>query len=286
MQGKFSTGANLKKWTTLSSNDETTRWQTLSRAARENGADNEFVPWGGGGVEGLQNLSALEDFAHVRVSSSQALKMMKHLSLQSSWTTLLGMFDGMSRVDGRWWPLCGLYESFDQIIIQLGQGLDIGAGAMIAGAGGAARIAIAALAKRGFKNFLVTNFDRAEAENLMREVRAHFFGLTFKWVPMEGIVLLPAENSVLCNCTPSVEDNALLVELSYLNFLKRPGLLFDLGLGSKPSLLSQEASAAGVSVISGVELAARTDVLWAKWAFQVDLDPVEYRTRLQAALHP
>lgn len=272
------------KWTTISSTNEDPRWHALSSALNETGTPNEFHS----STEDadLTNLSPLEAFDHVRVSASKAPQLMKILKIQSSWIRLLGVFDGMTRKDGEWWPRCALYESFGEVIIELGQDLDVAASMMIAGAGGTARIAIAAFFKGGFKNFLLTNFDKDEAEQLIQDVRGRFFGMNIQWVPMEGIVLLPGESSVLCNCTPSVEENALLVELSYLNFLKRPGFLFDLARGSKPSLLVHEAQDAGVSVMSGVELAARTDVIWAKWAFDASLDYDSYCERLRAALKP
>ena len=88
---------------------------------------------------------------------------------------------------------------------------------------------------------------------------------------------------MIVNCTPSVEENSLLAELSYLNFLKRPGFLFDLSRGNKPSLLVHEATDAGVRNVSGIEIAARTDVLWAKWGFQTDIDLAVYRDKLAEA---
>jgi len=69
-----------------------------------------------------------------------------------------------------------------------------------------------------------------------------------------------------------------------MNFLKRPGHLFDLNLGDRSSTLIQEAIDAGVNVISGVEIAARCDCLWAKSAFQTDLALEEYRTLLAKSL--
>jgi hypothetical protein len=273
----------MKKWTALSSNNEDTRWQAMSQALTEAGVANTYIPWTGN-VSEMQDLSTLAQFDHVRISSRIAPQVLKHVKVQSSWTTLLGVVDGMNNTNLGWWPLCALYESFGQLLIELGQDLDKRGNVLVAGAGGAARIAIAAFFKSGFQNFIVTNFVEEEALQLVREVKARFFGLTVQWVPMERIVLLPGESSVICNCTPSVEENALLTELSYLNFLKRPGFLFDLSRSFKPSILMQEAQDANVRAISGVEIAARTDVLWAKWGFQANLDLNSYRDRLQATL--
>lgn len=272
----------MKKWTSLSPANEDFRWQTLSAQLTKAGVANEYVPWNGPAGP-LEDLSLLEPFHHVRISSWYGPQILKHLKVQSSWTTLLGVIDGMVKTEHGWWPLCALYESFGAILFDLGQGLDMRGNVFIAGAGGTARIAIAAFFKAGFRNFLVTNFDAAAAQESVREVQSKFFGLQITWVPMEKIVLLPGESTVLCNCTPSVEDNLLLTELSYLNFLKRPGFLFDISRSRKASVLVQEANDAGVNVVSGFDIAARADVLWAKWAFQADLPLKEYRDAMETA---
>jgi hypothetical protein len=272
----------MKKWTAISTVNEDSRWKALSEAITMAGCENEYLPWTGE-TENFSELSTLETFDHVRISSRLAPEILKQVKVQSSWTTLLGVVDGMNRTEHGWWPLCALYESYGKLLIELGQDIDMRGSAFVAGAGGMARIAIAAFFKAGFQNFLVTNFAEEEAQKMIKEVKSKFFGLNIQWVPMEKIVLLPGESALLVNCTPSVEENALLTELSYLNFLKRPGMLFDVSRSAKPSVLVQEAQDAGVRVISGVELASRADVFWAKWGFKVDIDLDRYKEKLIAS---
>lgn len=275
----------MKQWTSLSPLSEDKRWQNLSQHLTQKGVANEYVPWQGA-LEPFSDLKSLEQFHHVRMHSRVGFEVLKHVKVQSSWTTLLGVIDGMVKSQGAWWPLCAMYESYGQMLIDIGADVDKRGSVLVAGAGGAARITIAAFFKAGFRNFLVTNFQAEEAEAMIKDMRTKFFGLDIKWVPMEKIVLLPGESSVLVNCTPSVEENALLVELSYLNFLKRPGFLFDITRSPKPSVLVQEAIDAGINVLTGVDLAARSDVHWAKWAFQTELSFAEYRKSFELDLSP
>ena len=274
----------MKKWTSLSSTPEDARWKLLSEVLREKGAQNEYSPFPGDPTAKIESMDVFAGYVHIRLSSRIAPLLMKHLKVQSSWTTLLGVVDGMNQTPHGWWPFCALYESFGQIIIQLGQDLDVRGSVLVAGSGGAARTAIAAFFKAGFVKFLITNFEENEAQQLIRELKSRFFGASFQWVPTERIVLLPGESSVIVNSTPSVEENALLRELSYLNFLKRPGVLFDLSRSPTANLLAAEAKDIGVRTISGFEIAARMDALWAKWGFQVDIDRETYQERLRAAL--
>lgn len=273
----------MKRWTSIATANEDVRWNLLSERLKKMGVANEYIPWTGD-TETFNDISSLENFDHVRLSTRIGPRVVQTLKVQSSWITLLGVTDGIQRTEHGWWPLCALYESFGQILIRIGQDLDQRGNVFIAGAGGAARTAIIAFFKAGFRNFLMTNFREEEAMEMMEDVRRKFFGLTIQWVPMDQIVLLPGETSVLVNCTPSIEENPLLVELSYLNFLKRPGFLFDMSRAKQSSILVSEAEDAGVNVINGMEIGARADVLWAKWAFQADIEIQEYLKEFEAAL--
>lgn len=268
----------MKKWTVLGSRS-VERWQLLSEAITAAGGQNHFEPWTQS-MDDFNGLVALKPYDHVRISSRVAAQVMKYVPVQSTWTTLLGVIDGMNQTPHGWWPLCALYESFGHVLVEIGQELDKRGNVLVAGAGSAARIAIAAFFKSGFSSFLVTNTDEAEGLNLVREIKARFFGMTVEWVPMDRIVLLPGESSVICNCTPNSKDNFLLKELSYMNFLRRPGFLFDLELNAEPGVFMQEARDAGVRSISGLELAARTDALWAQWGFQTAINTASYQERL------
>jgi hypothetical protein len=266
----------MKRWTALSDDDENLRWQALSAELRAKGCENEFVPWEGE----FTQLTALDQFDHVRLGRLAAQSVLQHIRVQSSWTTLLGVVDGMNRTPHGWWPLCALFESLYQLLNELGPAMDSRGNVLIAGSGAAARIAIAALFKAGFRDFLVTNWKEDEGQQFIKDIRAKFFGLDIKWVPVHEIVLLPGESSAIINCTPSTADNSLLTELSYLNFLRRSGCLFDLSRGSKPSAIMQEALDAGIRTVSGLDIAARTDVLWASWGFQTEISLDEHRQRM------
>ncbi len=271
----------MKKWTALSTGNEDKRWQALSAALTKAGAANEFVPWEGP-VE-FTDLPRFENLHHVRLSTRLSPQFLKHMKIQSSWTTLLGVIDGMVMKSGAWWPRCALYESYGQLILSLGADLDTRGSVLVAGSGTAARAAIAAFFKSGFRQFVMTGVNEEETIEAAQEIRTKFFGLNLVCVPLDKIVLLPGESSVLANCTPATGENKLMLELSYLNFLKRPGVLFDLNLSTTPSHLVQEALDADVKVIHGFEVASRSDVLWAKWAFNVELSQADYRQTLEQA---
>jgi hypothetical protein len=273
----------MKRWTAISaSTNADKRWPLLSEALRTSGAANEFVSWTGA-VEGWHDRSGLDGFDHIRLDPDLNSDVPRGLKIHSSWITLLGVIDGMIKREGMWWPLCALYESFSQILIGLGHDMDMRGNVLVAGRGGTAKVAIASFFKLGFTRFLLADASEQGAEKIRREVQKSFLGSHVDWVPRDGIVLLPAETSVLVNCA-GPEQSDLLTELSYLNFLRRSGFLFDIGLSSKPGLLAQEAHDAGVRVVSGVEFAVRADAFWAQWAFNVQIDVEQYREQLLSVL--
>lgn len=265
----------MKRWTAISPTVEDERYKLLAEYLRKKGVENEYVSWTGS-TETVDNLDAFNEFYHVRLSSQIGVQALGAMKVQSSWATLLGVVDGMVQTRNGWWPLCSLHECFSQLIIQFGAGMDAHSGVFIVGAGGAARIAVAAFFKGGFNHFLLTNHKVEAGHATIEDIKRKFFGLKIDWVPKERIVLLPGENSVLVNSTPTTADNVLITELSYLNFLKRPGFLFDLNRTAKNSQLVQEAIETQVTVVGGVDIASRCDVIWAKWAFGVDLDLGSY----------
>ena len=261
----------MKRWTTIATIDETERWTRLSARIAAAGVANEFVPWTGPTTD-FSDLTTLNDFAHVRISSRLGPGIAARLKVQSTWTTLLGVVDGMTRTDHGWWPMCALHEAFGQLLIKLGRELDPRGAVLVAGAGGAARTAISAFFKAGFNQFLVSNLDEAEGLAMIADVKRRLFGLSLEWTPTDRIVMLGGDCSVVVNATADVTENKLLTELSYLNFLKRTGYVFDLGRTRQANALVDEAREAKVGLVTGVEVAARADLLWAKWVFGVDLD--------------
>lgn len=271
----------MKRWTAIAANEDK-HWSLLSEQLTRHGIANEFVPWTGP-VDGWHQSPELAAFDHVRLGLDLNSDFLHTLKVQSSWITLLGVIDGMVKRDGVWWPLCALYESFGQILVALGTDMDMRGNVLVAGRGGIAKVAIAAFFKAGFSRFLLADPSEEEAQKTRNEVQRGFFGVQIHWVPREGVVLLPSETAVLVNCT-GPDQSDLLTELSYLNFLRRPGFLFDTGLSDKLNLLTQEASDAGVMIIPGVDIAVRTDVLWAKWAFNVQIDADRYAKDLLSSL--
>lgn len=271
-------------WTVVSQLNEEARWRSFGERLRERGVENVFEPWTGPTLE-LTDLDVFSKYHFVRVGTSLGSLFARHLKVQSTWVNVLGVIDGMTFDQGTLWPRCSLYDAFGEIFISLGHKIDPRGSAIIAGAGGVARTAVSALFRAGFKTFHLTGPNEVAVRETVDEIRKRHFGLNVDFLPPTRLVTLPSDSSVLVNCVlDSAEGASLLAELSYLNFLKRSGFVIDLTRSKEPSVLVTEAQDAMVDLLTYADVAARCDVLWARWAFGVELDQSDRRADLERAL--
>lgn len=235
-----------------------------------------FMDW----KSGTDWLHEFDGFGHVRWGEGVQVSASKALKVHSSWTALLGITDGMLLREGRWWPLCASYEALWHTFTSMGQGLEMDASAFVNGTGAMARAGIAALFKCGFRRFRVTGKDVESCQQLVSDIRVKFLGIDLEVVPIDKIVLLAGISSVFINTVTASEAPELTQEISYLNFLKRPGALIDTSPYTKPTLLLKEAADSAIRTVDGWHLAARIDALWSEWAFGKKLDIDAYQKRL------
>lgn len=228
-----------------------------------------------------RELSAVVDLKHVRWGEAVQVEVSKNSHIQSTWTALLGLTDGMVFRDSKWWPLCAAYDVVCRCVTSIGEGLDMRASAFISGTGAMARVGIAALFRSGFRKFRLLAVNAQEADLLLNDIKVKFFGADLERVPPEKIVLLAGVSSVFFNTLTEAAAPELVTEISYLNFLKRPGALIDTSLNVQPTLLLHEAKDSGIPILDGWYLASRIDALWAEWALGTKIDVDAYEKRLR-----
>ena len=254
------------------------RLQILSEAVKDKGFPNTLVR-----VEWPKEMSldeAAGSLEHLRFGEDYQNRILKEVKIQSSWISLLGLADGIKRVHSKWWPLCAGYDALCLILEELGEDLDTKESALIAGSGPITRSVVAALFRCGFQRFKISSADSVQVEALVAELKTKFFGLEFKIISPEQIVLLHGENSILVNTDSSGSDQNLAHELSYLNFLKRPGVVLDWSQSLDSELL-KETRDIGVRTLTSADILARIDRTWARWAFGVELSQQDYLKRLK-----
>ncbi len=208
----------------------------------------------------------MAEFDQIRLGSPFGREAVPSLSRQTSESSILRSADCLVAENKQlWWPRSASLHGIKTLLNELGQALDLSGSVLIVGNGALARATAVAMVQLGFKNFQVTGRSKSRVEDMLSQLRQTFFGVHYAYVAPESLVRLPGDSSILVNTTPIVADNELLPELSYLNFLRREGWVWDLALNREETALLKEAGDLNLNRVSGYQLAAFSDAEWVRW---------------------
>ncbi|MEO0336279.1 MAG: hypothetical protein AAF202_07785, partial [Pseudomonadota bacterium] len=269
----------MLNWATFYYDCDLKRYELLSDFLNEQGISNQFHPVEIKPTDFLDNADEeMKRFDQVRVESpfrhTSFLAMKKHeaemLVLRSGDTYFKDSF-------GVYWLRSAIYYGMEAILNGLNRPIDTEGAALIVGAGGGARAAISALVKAGMHTFNLTNAYDDQVLDLIKELKKVYFGIEFNFVSQGQLVLLPGANSVVVNSTPYRATNEIVNELAYFNFLKAPGMIWELSMSPIETELVVESGPIGAAAIRGHEFASQTDKRWTQWvapelAGKVDFD--------------
>ncbi|MCC7404815.1 MAG: hypothetical protein IT288_10495 [Bdellovibrionales bacterium] len=274
------------RWTEIAVSPQHERWQLLSKILNEAGVANCYEPSATAPERFAESLSqATQNMGALRIGSPFGQLVTRHFPYEPVLSMSLGAADTLLPIQGKWWTRSALYQAFHHLLREFGDLLNMKGTALVVGAGAAARIAIASLIKIGFKQIKLTNQEPTEAQALMREMSRSYFGVSFEFVPLSHLIMLPGTNSIMVNTTPSGVDNELIKELLYFNFLEPGGEVWDLSLSPIETALVKEAEEIGTRVVRGSEVASWVDVVWAKWVFGYEMDRNSYLKSLTEMLN-
>jgi shikimate 5-dehydrogenase len=274
------------KWMVLGGKDQELRFQAFSEFLTNEGIKNhlEFQnPETNDFLMVLERLIKTVD--QIRLGSPYSDRAQDFQNRATDLVNLLGSADAIvKKPDGAWWPENILYDAFLDEFIKTIRRTERGNHALVVGSGAASKVMVAALVKIGFSRFIMTDRFEDKARATIDQLKKKFFGITFEFVPPTSLMLLPGSSSILVNGTPLVVDNNVLKDLYYFNFLKMPATIIDLNLIPPEPPIIEEGRRIGAQVLAGYQVAARVDVLWAKRAFNLDVDFEKYKTFLKEKL--
>ncbi len=269
------------KWAVLGLNFFKPRYERLAEFLREQGIANEVhYPEIHPDEDIRDRLPEFQAaFDQLRIESPFREAVLVRPKIQSKMLFDLGAADCLIQKNRKWSLDVGLYYAFTQLFSRLGSKLDLKADMIVVGAGAAARLAVAAGLRAGFSkvNLSTTYDDQGIA--LLADLRKSFFGVDFKFVSLNQLVMLPGTNSLLVNTTPFNEGNEILTELYYLNFLKPDGMIWDMVFEPQTTPLIREGEQAGIACVRGSQVAALADCKWIEWVTGrviSDLDLLSY----------
>lgn len=261
--------------------ETTIRAQHLAKFLNAHGCANELelVP---APTENLETF--LRDmkpkFDQIRFSSAFGTRVMGVLTGKPFQERVMNACDALFKEDGDWWPRSFLFEALGQIFVESAVQIDLETSALIIGTGSAARVSTAALFHAGFRKFLITGMQTKDLEGFVTNMSRHLLGVQIEITPPEKLVLLAGKNSVVVNATPVRDDNSILTELLYFNFIRQDGLVWDFSLTPLNHPFVDEALALGLNVYRGINMASRVDQLWALKIFGKTFDRQVYEESL------
>ncbi len=270
----------MMKWAEISANPSEKRYTHLSEFLKKKGVENEveFIESLPGDFENHLK-KACNKFDVLRIGSPFLNVLpgcFDQLPLQ---VRTLGAGDSLIKSNEDWWIRATLYRAIIKLAKRLDK-IDLLQPVLIVGSGGSARLIIGALIRIGFNRFNITDQFTERGQEIVNDLQKRFFNIEFKFTPHSGLTMLPGIHSCMVNTTPLVPSNEILGDLYYFNFLKAGGVVIDLNLSPVETPLLKEASGVGALTISGVEMAALSDMEFVSLIAPKAVDLEEYKSGL------
>lgn len=227
---------------------------------------------------------ATQKYDLLRIGAGLGELVVQHYPFSSERINILQTADVLLPIGDKWWTRSATFHGLQKCVSENGGGVDTELKVLIAGAGAISRAIIATFIKMGFKSFNVTNHQEEPVHTLINDLKKYYFGIEFNYVPMDQLILLTGNHSVVANSTPFMKENTLLNELYYFNYLAKNGLVIDFDLRQRETPYIQEARAINARTIQGFDIASWADTQWVKWSFNYELNREDYHTRLEAVI--
>lgn len=271
------------KWVEIALPNSKDRFTYLSEVLNQMGVPNEahFIE---GSRDNLaaQIAEAKKNFDHIRIGSPFTELAFDPKTELTATVQVVKAVDAFTKDDvGNWWPQSILFEAFIHGLAHRIKALDLNSSVLMVGAGGAARAVLSALARVGYMKFNITDRYQEKVQVLITDLKRTFFNLKFEYIPISGITALPGMHSLIVNTTPLLEENELIRELQFYNFMKEGGAVIDLTTIPPKTPLLEEAEHIGAKIVQGFEIAAEVDSVWVKKVTGKPFDTATYAAGLE-----
>ena len=272
------------RWAEISDYHERERMMALSEAIKAAGVENEvhFIEAEAGSMASVLR-DTMKDYDQIRIGGDICIHSLEHFAQIPIGAKQVGFADAIVYSEDQWWPRNFMAEGIHRAVVTDAKTINIGSGVFILGATCAARAAVAAFSRAGLQRFTISDPDEDRGEAFVETLRRTYFQVQFQFVPRHMITQLPSVHSVGVNTLVQGRDQGALEELLYFNFLEPGGLWIDMPIYPGSNALTEEASAAGAFVETGLQVAVYTDWLWAQ-SCGLEIDRVNYTKLLQSKL--
>jgi len=187
--------------------------------------------------------------------SPQILKNMREIPTEVKNTAVA---DCIVKQLGHYIPRILLKEALRIIITETNSKLDSRAMVYITGAGEVIKPLVSMVVQLGFSKINLVDADLDRLMNHAENLRKKYFGINFLLIQDAELTLQPSNGSLLINTIGAGSDQ-LLQDISYMNFLKRDGLIADLPFSKVDNPVVSEGKDAGIPLVTSLQLQAYKD---------------------------
>jgi hypothetical protein len=163
--------------------------------------------------------------------------------------------DVLLKKNGKWWPQNFWLSALKECIVKNAESLDTRSAAYVTGSGHLSRSCVYLLSQLGFsKIYWVRPPLEPEEQIFVRKILATHLST----LGADKLTLQPSNGSILIN-TVTVDNQELIKDLSYLNFLHSDGVVVDAHLLPIKNPLLEEADNVKIKKIAASEILAVRD---------------------------
>ena len=219
---------------------------------------------------GAEDLEAPEkflkktDFEGVLVPEELSDHLLSHSTQIPTEIVETGFVDSLIRERQKIWIRCFLKESLRKFILEKSTKLDTHAHCYVTGSGPWARFCASVAIQMGFENLIFISLQEEQAEAMLSQLNKVFFGLDLKILKETDLTLQPNNGSLLLNTLTLQNGGVVFEDLTYLNFVRKQGLVVDLPVVFGENVLLDEARHVGLTAISGLEIWGLRDFYFLK----------------------
>lgn len=272
------------RWAELALQPSQTHLPFLGDFMRQSGRENELLlvatseqTW----ADDLVKVKA--QVGQIRLGRDLAERVTEHHLSQGYLEQKLGWAECLTRLGGHWWPQSFVDRAILLELSQLNTNIDFRKMALIIGANGLGAMALAALVRYGYRNIRVVDADPNKAQDFSTKYRGVFFDININHEEIDRISRIYADSTLVVNCLGHGQDDGLIKDLCYFNYLDEHGLVIETNLFPVESPLVREARKLGVRVIPGYLVWGRVDSLWVEHLFGAPLPLKRYQQGLHLA---
>jgi shikimate 5-dehydrogenase len=189
--------------------------------------------------------------------SDTVVKQFPQLPTNVRW---LETADTLLLEDGAWWPRLLSYDAFRKLLISRFPALNVGLHCYVIGATQIGRVGVASMASLGFSHLSVVDEDELKLHREVAFLKRYLLGIQIESVPASTLTVQTKAGALMLNTLHLPEENPVLKDLSYFNFMNQGGVVVDISECCHDNALLQEAQRADLSVLTGLEVQSQIDV--------------------------